>query len=61
MAGEFCAVGIHGQVIYINRAADVVMVWYSSQPDASAAVSPHFLPKLNAARTLAQSLTSQEN
>jgi len=60
-AGEFCAVGIHGQVIYINRAADVVMVWYSSQPDASAAASPHFLPKLNAARTLAQSLTSQEN
>ena len=46
MAGEFCAVGIHGQVIYINRAADVVMVWYSSQPDASAAVSPPFPSKI---------------
>ena len=58
-AEEFCAVGIHGQVIYINRSADVVMVWYSSQPDASAAVSPHFLPKLSAARELAHSLKTQ--
>jgi len=60
-AEEFCAVGIHGQVIYINRSADVVMVWYSSQPDASAAVSPHFLPKLSAARELAHSLKTQGN
>lgn len=58
-AEEFCAVGIHGQVIYINRSADVVMVWYSSQPDASAAVSQHFLPKLSAARELAQSLKTR--
>jgi CubicO group peptidase (beta-lactamase class C family) len=58
-AEEFCAVGIHGQVIYINRSADVVIVWYSSQPDASAAASPHFLPKLSAARELAQSLKTQ--
>jgi CubicO group peptidase (beta-lactamase class C family) len=60
-AGEFCAVGVHGQVIYINRASDTVMVWYSSQPDASAAVSPHFLVKLDAARALAQHLTEGES
>ena len=59
-AGEFCAVGIHGQVLYINRAADAVMVWYSSQPDASAAVSPHFLVKLDAARALARYLEQGE-
>ena len=60
-AGEFCAVGVHGQVIYINRASDTVMVWYSSQPDASAAVSPHFLVKLDAARALAQHLVEGES
>ncbi len=59
-AGEFCAVGIHGQVIYVNRASDTVMVWYSSQPDASAAASPHFLAKLNAARELARQLEKGE-
>lgn len=59
-AGEFCAVGIHGQVIYVNRASDTVMVWYSSQPDASAAASPHFLAKLNAARELARELEKGE-
>ena len=31
-AEEFCAVGIHGQVIYVNRSTDTVMVWFSSQP-----------------------------
>lgn len=59
--GEFCAVGIHGQVIYINRAADTVMVWFSSQPDASSAASPHFLPKLEAARALAVHLNNKES
>ena len=54
--GEFCAVGIHGQVIYINRASDTIMVWYSSQADASAAVAPEFGVKLNAARALARYL-----
>ncbi len=56
-AGEYCAVGIHGQVIYINRSADTVMVWFSSQPVASAAGNPTFLAKLQAARELAVSLT----
>ena len=55
-AGEYCAVGIHGQVIYINRKADTVMAWFSSQPGASAANNPDFRVKLNAARQLAASL-----
>jgi len=56
-AGEYCAVGIHGQVIYINRRADTVMVWFSSQPVASAARNPPFRAKLKAARELALALT----
>lgn len=56
-AGEYCAVGIHGQVIYINRSADTVMVWFSSQPVASAARNPEFRAKLQAARELSVSLT----
>ena len=54
--GEYCAVGVHGQVIYINRRADTVMAWFSSQPVASAAGNPDFHSKLNAARELAASL-----
>lgn len=56
--GEYCAVGIHGQVIYINRKSDTVMVWFSSQPGASAAKNPNFRVKLNAARQLAGALGS---
>ena len=55
-SGEYCAVGIHGQVIYINRRANTVMAWFSSQPDASAAGNLDFQSKLQAARQLAQSL-----
>ena len=55
-AGEFCAVGIHGQVIYINRSAKTVMAWFSSQPGASAAGNLDFHSKLKAARELATSL-----
>lgn len=55
--GEYCAVGIHGQVIYINRSADTVMAWFSSQPGASAARNLDFQSKLKAARELAASLT----
>ena len=54
--GEYCAVGIHGQVIYINRAADTVMVWFSSQPGAAAARDVNFKSKLKAARILADYL-----
>jgi CubicO group peptidase (beta-lactamase class C family) len=55
-AGEYCAVGVHGQVIYINRRADTVMAWFSSQPVASAAGNLDFQSKLKAARELAASL-----
>lgn len=56
-AGEFCAVGIHGQVIYINRRANTVMAWFSSQPTASSAANPNFHAKLKAARALALKMT----
>ena len=56
-AGEYCAVGIHGQVIYINRRADTVMVWFSSQPGAAAPGNANFRAKLQAARKLAVSLS----
>lgn len=55
-AGEYCAVGIHGQVIYINRSAGTVMAWFSSQPVASASRNKDFRSKLDAARELANSL-----
>ena len=54
--GEFCAVGVHGQVIYINQEADTVMVWFSSQPGATAARDPNFRSKLKAARKMADYL-----
>ncbi len=54
--GEYAAVGIHGQVIYINRSADTVMVWFSSQAGASAAHNEEFRAKLGAARQLAAAL-----
>ena len=56
-AGEYCAVGIHGQVIYINRKANTAMAWFSSQPGASSAKNENFRAKLSAARALASSLT----
>lgn len=54
--GEFAAVGIHGQVIYINRKADTVMTWFSSQPVAGAARNESFRAKLKAAREMAAGL-----
>ena len=56
---EFCAVGIHGQVIYINRSTDTVMVWFSSQRDAASTLAPEFPVKLNAARAAANYLAEQ--
>ena len=58
--GEYCAVGIHGQVIYINRLADAVIVWFSSRPTASSAHNPVFTAKLKAARELAASLGTSD-
>ena len=54
--GEFCATGIHGQVIYINRSKNTVMVWFSNQPGAAAPKNMNYQSKLNAARSLVNSL-----
>ncbi len=51
--GEYAAVGVHGQVIYINREADVVISYFSSQEKASAADNPEFQSKLFAAQAIA--------
>lgn len=52
--GEYAAVGIHGQVIYINRSANLVVAYFSSQPQASSVVGfKPFVSKLNACRELA--------
>lgn len=51
--GEFAAVGIHGQVIYINKSKDVVVAMFSSQAKASAANNQQFRDKLAAIRQLA--------
>lgn len=58
--GEYCGVGIHGQVIYINRLANMVIVYFSSQPDASSASPGGYKAiksKLNACRGLAKSMS----
>lgn len=52
--GEYAAIGIHGQVIYINRSADMVIAYFSSQPIASSAGNKNFLAKLTACRALAK-------
>jgi CubicO group peptidase (beta-lactamase class C family) len=54
--GEFAAVGIHGQVIYINREQKVVAAYFSSQAKASAANNPMFRDKLVAVRQIASQL-----
>jgi CubicO group peptidase (beta-lactamase class C family) len=57
--GEFAAVGIHGQVIYINRSANLVIAYFSSQPVASSAGNKNFLAKLDACTTLAKKLSGK--
>jgi CubicO group peptidase (beta-lactamase class C family) len=52
--GEYCAIGIHGQVIYINRAANMVIAYFSSQPNAGSVASKEFLPNLKACRELSK-------
>lgn len=53
--GEYAAVGIHGQVIYINRSAKMVIAYFSSQPQGSSVAGFHpFVSKLNACRELAK-------
>lgn len=52
--GEYCARGIHGQVIYINRSANLVIVFFSSQPEASSIGSINFMPKLDACKAISK-------
>ena len=52
--GEYAAIGIHGQVIYINRSANLVIAYFSSQPVASSAGNKNFLAKLNACREVSK-------
>lgn len=52
--GEYCAIGIHGQVLYINRSANLVIAYFSSQPNAGSVASKEFLPKLHACRELSK-------
>jgi CubicO group peptidase (beta-lactamase class C family) len=54
--GEYAGVGIHGQVLYLNRAAGLVIAYFSSQPVASSAASKNFQPKLTACHALGQAL-----
>ena len=51
--GEFAAIGTNGQVIYINRSANLVIAYFSCHPDPSSAGNKNFLLKLNACRSLA--------
>lgn len=47
--GAFCARGVHGQVIYIDPKADMVIVRFASNPLASNAVNdPYSLPAYDA-------------
>lgn len=57
--GEYAAVGIYGQVIYINRSANVVIAYFSSDRTASASRNLQFQSKLFAAQKIAQELKSK--
>jgi CubicO group peptidase (beta-lactamase class C family) len=52
--GEYVALGIHGQVIYINRSSNLVIAFFSSQPNASAVGTTNLFSKLNACRELSK-------
>jgi CubicO group peptidase (beta-lactamase class C family) len=52
--GEFAAIGTNGQVIYINRSANMVIAYFSSQPVASSAGNKNFLAKLMACREISK-------
>lgn len=54
--GEFAASGIHGQVIYINKAKNVVAVFYSSQKIAANPYSEKYANKLSALRKVVNQL-----
>ncbi|MFT5210046.1 MAG: CubicO group peptidase (beta-lactamase class C family) [Flavobacterium sp.] len=50
--GEFAAVGIHGQVIYINRSTNTVIAQFSSQASAGQVGSIEFRSKILAIREI---------
>lgn len=54
--GEYVAVGIHGQVIYINREANVVIAFFSSQPVASPVGYAPFWSKILASQEITRNL-----
>ena len=60
--GEYAAVGVHGQTIYINRSANLVIAWFSSQAGASAANNLEYRSKMIVTRAIANWLktTQQE-
>ncbi|MGH1374359.1 MAG: serine hydrolase domain-containing protein [Cellvibrionaceae bacterium] len=58
--GEYAAVGVHGQVIYINRSANLVIAYFSSQATASASRNPQFQSKLFAAQAIAMQLIKDQ-
>lgn len=55
--GEYLALGIHGQVIYINRSTNLVIAFFSSQPNASAVGTTNLFSKLNACRELSKNIS----
>ncbi len=61
VAEEFCAVRIHGQVMYINRSTDTGIVWLSSRRDAAPISVPEFLFKLDVGRALVRYLGGVED
>ncbi len=55
-AGEYSAVGIHGQLIYVHRQKNVVIALFSSQPVAGNANYAPFTAKLRALRAISSLL-----
>ena len=52
-AEEYAAIGVHGQVIYLNRTTGTVIAQFSSQSNASQVDSLEFRSKLSAMRQIA--------
>jgi CubicO group peptidase (beta-lactamase class C family) len=54
--GEYLGQGIHGQILYINRSAKMVIAFFSSTPNASGIGYTNFADKLTACRELSKNL-----
>jgi CubicO group peptidase (beta-lactamase class C family) len=57
--GEYVAVGVHGQLLYINRSAKMVIAYFPSQANPSAPGFTNFFSKLNACRQLSKNYTEK--